>query len=808
MAEDSVQDMDMDMCPSNDLDGGASALASADTDASDELLGAASSDQNVQQAPSAPCDPTTQACLTQDLPDDDMDDSTSDRSTSQQSNSSNIEDEDMIRVEEEEDEAIPSIAKIQHHIDLCGDNPVESRRRIVRKPIDWSKVEEVIELSEGKDEPRPNATNWRERTTNARIKTEPGCFPDVNSLKPTSPNADNDTVALGSTSSIQGGNEPEDRDVGDARTTDVHIVDSDAAPEVIKEEQRTPSPLWERPMGNKTIDLDAPFGGLRPRNRAPNLDHYARMQRILMDSKDRGQAIPRGASAIFRHDRDAQHDSSQQQMMDQDGDEWMHCGDIHDDLSVEDDFKRIETIYKAKKQRRKNTAADDITFKRALNRYKQHNARLAYDAQGSDDSQAEEDSEHVTQDVETDPESRKRSYGTYQNEDDPLEEESQWEQIVREKLQNYNNQNKTPKLATPSKQRRDTKEWKEEREKEEYQNLIAGIENALYTGQANLAKQALREFEEEQQKNQPRRKKKSQRRETKLAGLMSSDLYNDSNANVEKENLPQVSEKKKKEFLTELIANIPVADRAQAKSDRAAILEATKILMKWKVKPDGNGNWKMPGMKSSLFHYQVQAAAFMKERELKTGDQDVKGGLLCDEMGLGKTVEIIATMVAHRQQEAGRPKTTLIICPPALLRQWREELERHVDANIFRQIIEYKGSSVHNKGQEEILENADVVLTTYPRVLRSYPLCLLPKNIESKEEKLAYWHDYWDKNRCFLHRAHFFRVVLDEADKIKNHLSQTSIACRALMAKHRWAVSGTPIHNRLVTFPFNDQDIY
>lgn len=39
--------------------------------------------------------------------------------------------------------------------------------------------------------------------------------------------------------------------------------------------------------------------------------------------------------------------------------------------------------------------------------------------------------------------------------------------------------------------------------------------------------------------------------------------------------------------------------------------------------------------------------------------------------------------------------------------------------------------------------------------------------------------------------------MLDEAQAIKNHLSRTSIACRALMADHRWALSGTPIQNSL-----------
>lgn len=46
-----------------------------------------------------------------------------------------------------------------------------------------------------------------------------------------------------------------------------------------------------------------------------------------------------------------------------------------------------------------------------------------------------------------------------------------------------------------------------------------------------------------------------------------------------------------------------------------------------------------------------------------------------------------------------------------------------------------------------------------------------------------------------LTQSQFHRIVLDEAQAIKNHQSRTSIACRALMARHKWAMSGTPILN-------------
>lgn len=86
------------------------------------------------------------------------------------------------------------------------------------------------------------------------------------------------------------------------------------------------------------------------------------------------------------------------------------------------------------------------------------------------------------------------------------------------------------------------------------------------------------------------------------------------------------------------------------------------------------------------------------------------------------------------------------------------------------------------------------------KVLKSYPKYKSPKDIVLPDMKEAWWAKAYEENRDLLHRIHFYRVVLDEAQAIKNHESQTSKACRALMCKHRWALSGTPIQNAVVEF--------
>lgn len=72
--------------------------------------------------------------------------------------------------------------------------------------------------------------------------------------------------------------------------------------------------------------------------------------------------------------------------------------------------------------------------------------------------------------------------------------------------------------------------------------------------------------------------------------------------------------------------------------------------------------------------------------------------------------------------------------------------------------------------------------TTYQEIISSYPKLTMPKG-ENDDEVRKRWEEAWNKGRGVLHKVHFHRVVLDEAHAIKNHRSQTSIACRSLMAK-------------------------
>lgn len=166
---------------------------------------------------------------------------------------------------------------------------------------------------------------------------------------------------------------------------------------------------------------------------------------------------------------------------------------------------------------------------------------------------------------------------------------------------------------------------------------------------------------------------------------------------------------------------------------------------------------------------------------------------LLQAMGLGKTLEMIANIMNDRPKkpEPGEPITTLIVLPATLVTQWHDELRKHVDRKQRLSILVWKaGSRPETHDLVETLSKFDIVLTTYYEVRNSYPKADVPLELQTSEEKSAWWKKYFEENKGFLHSVQWRRVVLDEAQAIKNYRSATSLACRALKAKFRWALSG------------------
>ncbi|KAH8678935.1 SNF2 family N-terminal domain-containing protein [Tricladium varicosporioides] len=288
-----------------------------------------------------------------------------------------------------------------------------------------------------------------------------------------------------------------------------------------------------------------------------------------------------------------------------------------------------------------------------------------------------------------------------------------------------------------------------------------------------------------------------------LEDLMSNDPINDRLQNpifdVESEPVIEGQLVKTDQF-KRLFANIPAGTSHQTfKSDQKKIKEASKSFGYAGVRAI-DGKWLVRGMNSTLYHHQLLGAQWMVARELSS--EPPHGGLLADSMGLGKTVQTLACMVGNPpspEDLSRKVRATLIVVPAAVVDQWYDEIKIHAGKK-FKKILKYKSSS---HIPVELLEDLDVVITTYNEVMRQFPF----PDKQGRELIGQIGYKMWWKQAVEdlgdLHQVNWYRVVLDEAHAIKNNSGRTSLACQNLKAAFRWCLTGTPLLNRFEElFPY------
>eukprot|EP01119_Soliformovum_irregulare_P014104 TRINITY_DN3826_c0_g1_i1.p1 TRINITY_DN3826_c0_g1~~TRINITY_DN3826_c0_g1_i1.p1 ORF type:complete len:1079 (-),score=279.78 TRINITY_DN3826_c0_g1_i1:71-3307(-) len=222
--------------------------------------------------------------------------------------------------------------------------------------------------------------------------------------------------------------------------------------------------------------------------------------------------------------------------------------------------------------------------------------------------------------------------------------------------------------------------------------------------------------------------------------------------------------------------------------------EASKLPASWKemTTVDGKRYYYNPVTQKTSWHYPYE------DCEGKT--VTVRGGILADDMGMGKTVETISLIVTNRCHDLPHlpetmstltpSKATLIVCPLSVLQQWGDEIVKHTPEGMFK-IYVYHGAT-RNRDASKLAE-FDVVLTTFATLAAEIPAESTGKTGKKKEKIVpavpaakgglmdVFWH----------------RIVLDEAHTIKDKSTRTAKAAYQLKSTNRWAVTGTPIQNKL-----------
>ena len=141
------------------------------------------------------------------------------------------------------------------------------------------------------------------------------------------------------------------------------------------------------------------------------------------------------------------------------------------------------------------------------------------------------------------------------------------------------------------------------------------------------------------------------------------------------------------------------------------------------------------------------------------------GGILADDMGLGKTLQVIAVILAAKEE--GKEGTALVVTPASLVYNWDAEFEKFAPQ---LKVCLVTGNQEERQKKIEAYKEADVLVTSYDLLKRDIAL--------------------YDGKK-------FSYEIIDEAQYIKNHTTAAAKAVKIIESRIRYALTGTPIENRL-----------
>ncbi|GKT65837.1 SNF2 family helicase [Colletotrichum tofieldiae] len=199
------------------------------------------------------------------------------------------------------------------------------------------------------------------------------------------------------------------------------------------------------------------------------------------------------------------------------------------------------------------------------------------------------------------------------------------------------------------------------------------------------------------------------------------------------------------------------------------------------IGPDANpSTYRPPGSfgEAEFYTDPAKASADLKallEGGMESDDEEAQNKEAEEAVNDGTMEGLKVKLLPHQVEE----KTTLVVAPLALIRQWESEIKEKVAKTHGLKVCVHHGPQRTKKFKD--LAAYDVVVTTYQVLVSEWG--------HSSED------DNGVKAGCF--GLHWWRVVLDEAHTIKNRNAKSTKACYALRSEYRWCLSGTPMQNNL-----------
>lgn len=195
--------------------------------------------------------------------------------------------------------------------------------------------------------------------------------------------------------------------------------------------------------------------------------------------------------------------------------------------------------------------------------------------------------------------------------------------------------------------------------------------------------------------------------------------------------------------------------RTQGEDVRAERSEAFKQMLQRLREPEDTQYQVPEGLNGQLRQYQKTGY-----RWLMVLSHYGLGGILADDMGLGKTIQVISLLLQKQE-------LSLIVCPASLVYNWENELGRFAPGLSVATVT---GTAKERAERIASLKPGQVAITSYD---------LLKRDVEKYQD------------------IEFGYQIIDEAQYIKNAGTQAAQAVKAIRSAHRFALTGTPIENRL-----------
>jgi SNF2 family DNA or RNA helicase len=144
------------------------------------------------------------------------------------------------------------------------------------------------------------------------------------------------------------------------------------------------------------------------------------------------------------------------------------------------------------------------------------------------------------------------------------------------------------------------------------------------------------------------------------------------------------------------------------------------------------------------------------------------GAILADDMGLGKTLQALALLVHEKDERGILPGPVLLVCPTSVVANWEHEVRRF--APTLKTMVHQGATRRKNGDFLSTVGDVDMILSSYAVVRQDAE---------------------------FIQKVNWWGVILDEAQNIKNPATKLAQAVRKLNAEFRFALTGTPVENRL-----------